>query len=263
MKQLIFLFVAITLISCGATQTEKTSHPKDESMDITSTFWKLDLLEGEKVMHPEDPRHIGFILNNDEYRISGWAGCNNFFGTFKISDDKISFSQMGSTRMACLTTTFDENKFLRIFENVDRYQIKNDRLELLKGSTVLAVLQAESDSASGELEEKYWKLNTLRGKAVTIENEQEQEIHFILKKQEGKISGFAGCNAFSGNYKLNGKKLELSKVISTLRACPHLKFQDSDFTSLFGEMDTYEVKDDLLIFKKGAKELATFNAVHF
>ena len=42
-------------------------------------------------------------------------------------------------------------------------------------------------------------------------------IHF---GRNGKVSGFAGCNRYGGNYSQNGKRVHIGRVFSTKKACP-------------------------------------------
>ncbi len=48
--------------------------------------------------------------------------------------------------------------------------------------------------------EKYWKLVTLEGQKVTMAQNQEREMYFMLKKDQNQVRGFAGCNTFNGTY---------------------------------------------------------------
>jgi copper homeostasis protein (lipoprotein) len=63
-------------------------------------------------------------------RVSGFAGCNRYFGAFRISaDGGIRISNIGSTKMACDDMRL-ERDFLAALENVDRFEVKDDQLFL-------------------------------------------------------------------------------------------------------------------------------------
>lgn len=51
-------------------------------------------------------------LEMGKKRLSGFAGCNRYFGTFQLEDHHLIFSEIGSTRMACPPTMNIENKLL-------------------------------------------------------------------------------------------------------------------------------------------------------
>ncbi|MGB0864776.1 MAG: META domain-containing protein, partial [Saprospiraceae bacterium] len=42
-----------------------------------------------------------YFFNTEEHKVSGFSGCNNFFGSYKVDGNNISFSQMASTRKLC------------------------------------------------------------------------------------------------------------------------------------------------------------------
>ncbi|HLS30093.1 MAG TPA: META domain-containing protein, partial [Flavobacteriaceae bacterium] len=83
-----------------------------------------------------------------ENRIVGFGGCNNFFGTYNLTQpDKISFSPIGATKMACLTTTFNENDFFNVFEKVNNYKIRDQILTLFQDNQAVATLKADKTIA--------------------------------------------------------------------------------------------------------------------
>lgn len=49
-----------------------------------------------------DPNTEMYIQFEDvEKRVNGRAACNRFFGNYEIDGNKLKFSPMGATRMAC------------------------------------------------------------------------------------------------------------------------------------------------------------------
>lgn len=78
-------------------------------------IWSLQQIDGDRI----DPRHYPdgvptLELEMDGKRVSGFAGCNRYFGTFELAGQQLSFSPMGSTRMACPSTMQLESRFLEI-----------------------------------------------------------------------------------------------------------------------------------------------------
>jgi heat shock protein HslJ len=72
-------------------------------------------------------------------KVSGFAGCNSFFGSYSIKNSSLSFSSLGRTRKACEKTIMDsENKFLGLLEKSQRFLISQDGLRLtLIGETIM------------------------------------------------------------------------------------------------------------------------------
>lgn len=262
---MILTIVPFVIVGCGTTNFKTMEETAETpTQELTNHFWLLESLNGETVTHPDDPRKIGFQLLADEDRISGFGGCNQFFGGYTLgSSNSIRFSGMASTKMACLTSTFDENAFLRSFENVDGYQIKDNQLDLLQSGNVVATfMKIEKDSP---IVDKYWKLMTLDGNKVEMAEGQEREAYFMLKNHDKRLTGFAGCNTFSGTFSLEKEnKVSFSKIIATLRACPDLDFNEHNFLKIFSESVTYSIEGDLLsLYADNGETTATFEAVYF
>ncbi|KDN55483.1 META domain-containing protein [Flavobacterium seoulense] len=121
---------SILLFSCNSTKNVKN----EKSSEITEKYWKLIEINGQKVtVENFAAKEPHLILKKEENRVNGNGGCNSFFGTYELQANvnRISFSKIGSTRMACLKPTV-ENDFFKVLETVDNYTIKNDTLQLNK-----------------------------------------------------------------------------------------------------------------------------------
>ena len=67
-------------------------------------------------------------FNNKEKSITGFAGCNNFFGKFDSERQNLSFSEMGMTRKMCPNMSL-ENTFINNLKNVSTYKIIDSKLQ--------------------------------------------------------------------------------------------------------------------------------------
>ena len=64
-------------------------------------------------------------------RVAGRGSCNRFFGTVRIAGDTIAFSQLGSTRMACVGAAMEQEiKYLRALESAERYTLEERTLRI-------------------------------------------------------------------------------------------------------------------------------------
>lgn len=260
---------AFSLYSCGTTQTNNTMDTTNTTTDnsITESFWKLETLEGKTISDlKETDKEIGFTLNENENRITGFAGCNGFFGTYKLEDgNRISFSALGATKMACPDSAFNENEFLEIFGLVDNYRITGDKLELNVGRRAPLAVFKKVVKNEEPITEKYWKLKTLEGKDIEMVKNQEKEIYFMLKSDENRVTGFAGCNQLLGSYTLEeGNRIRFSNMGSTMMACPDVDFDEAEFLKIFQIADNYTINGDELTLNVGRRApLAVFEAVYF
>lgn len=100
--------------------------------ELTGKKWKLVEMAGRPVSNAAGEQDYFIMLDADENRINGFAGCNNFFGNFELAEGlRIKFSQIASTMMACPDMNTEKELF-QILETVDNYSVRNDILELNK-----------------------------------------------------------------------------------------------------------------------------------
>ena len=109
---------------------------------LVNTYWKLVEVAGNPVTTPEGQREAHMVLAIEESRVQGNAGCNRFFGTYALEGDQLSFSQTGSTMMACPEGMDTEQAFLAALEKVERYEIKGQTMAVYGGDEVLARFEA-------------------------------------------------------------------------------------------------------------------------
>ena len=143
--------IVTTIVSCNTTKkaesvTESTK-PNSEVVlhnEITDKYWKLIVLDGQPVTMVEGQSREAFMtIKSNDKKVTGFGGCNNFFGDVKLEDgNRIKFSTMGSTMMACDGVTI-ERTFLEVLEQADNYTIANGELSLNIGRRApLAVFKA-------------------------------------------------------------------------------------------------------------------------
>lgn len=266
--------IAMTIMGCNSgkqASTEVGNDPlensnSEASENIENTKWVITTLEGENISGKQgNGQDIYFMLDSKNHRVTGYAGCNTIMGSYKLeAGNQISFSQMATTRMACPDAEINESEILKIFEMADNYTITNGQLALNKAKRAPLAEFKKGSMADNAIVEKYWKLKTLEGQDVTMGDNQEREIYFTLKTQDNRVTGFAGCNSISGEYILEeGNRIRFDKMASTLRLCPDVDFNESEFLKVFELADNYTIVDDVLSLNVGRRApLAVFEAVY-
>lgn len=97
-----------------------------------------------------------------------------------------------------------------------------------------------------------------------VEN-QEKEVYFRLKTKENRVQGFAGCNSFNGTYSIEKEnRIRFSQMAATLKVCPNVDINETEFLKVFQTADNYTVNEDTLRLNVGKRaSLAVFEAVYF
>lgn len=112
---------------------------------------------------------------------------------------------------------------------------------------------------------KYWKMVRLEGREVTMAKNQEREIYFTLKTVDSLVTGFSGCNQFSGKYQLEtGNRIRFLGLATTMKACPDVAVNESEVLEVFNLANNYTINGDTLQLNVGRRApLAMFKAVYF
>jgi copper homeostasis protein (lipoprotein) len=99
---------------------------------IAERHWQLIELNGKKVEPIAGKYDLHFMLKYKDSSVFGYGGCNRFAGHFELMDgNRIYFTKMLNTLIACKNAE-QEQAYLKVFELIDNYTIKNDTLSLAK-----------------------------------------------------------------------------------------------------------------------------------
>ncbi len=259
-----FIFMVILFHGCKPLPNKGSS--QNGTGFPTEVFWKLERFGGEdKTVSAENRNTIGFTLYRDN-AISGFAGCNEFGGTYNFgSNNMIQFSSMMATKMYCEETQSVEREFFQVFSDASSYKIIGDRLEFLAvDETILAVFNKQILS-SEEITDKYWRLKSIDDEPVEMAENQQREVYFKLRSEDNTVTGFTGCNTLFGSFNVgNDNRILFYHIAATLMACPEIDIKEAEFLKMLELTDSYTLMDDeLTLIKSPDTILAVFEAVYF
>ncbi|MDP9954512.1 MULTISPECIES: META domain-containing protein [Epilithonimonas] len=127
MKKLILISIlSLSIVSCTSRLGNASKVGKNQA-PITGTQWVL----------ADDITNKPTLLI-EQNRISGNAGCNNYFSeaTIDTSAGNFSAKAIGSTRKMCNNMT-TETSFLSVLPEVNKYVVTETTLELYKDNLLL------------------------------------------------------------------------------------------------------------------------------
>jgi heat shock protein HslJ len=117
MKTLIVFLFAALLSACQATNAP-----------ITQRAWKLSTLYDVDFTSLQKP--VTLTLNANQ-KISGFGGCNSYFGSYEMNGSEIRFTGIGSTKMFCQETMDVENNFFKALQEVQSFKVEDGKLLLM------------------------------------------------------------------------------------------------------------------------------------
>ena len=119
---IIFSFIMILILAgCGFLDSS-------QEVILKGTSWKLVSYDGK---FPIEGREITAIFTGAE--ISGSAGCNHYFGSYKVKGDEITIEGLGWTEMACLDPEGimeQEVIVMMMFSRAEKINRRNGTLEI-------------------------------------------------------------------------------------------------------------------------------------
>jgi heat shock protein HslJ len=109
---------------------------------LTGTTWMLDsVYSGDAVSSVISGTTITAVFGEDG-RVTGSAGCNNYFGSYTVTGKSLSIGSTGSTKMNCpgQGIMLQENTYLTSLSKVATFTISGNRLSLAdaNGATLLS-----------------------------------------------------------------------------------------------------------------------------
>jgi heat shock protein HslJ len=252
MKRLIFtITLAAAMVSAAFGQ----------NLDKLGTGqWKLVQIDGMSI---GETSKAYVELNLDKTRFTGNTGCNRMFGAVDVQGRRLDFSNIGTTKMACVDPRARrvETAFVRALENADRFRERANTLELYDRSRLLAKLavakQPRQDDDRVSLEDRKWTLDSIAGVSTS---KLGRTAFLVFDPKKLSAGGNSSCNVFGGSYSAKGDTLKITDVVSTMRACVEDERMSIERQFLDGlrKANRYEIKSGKLILFRNDKVLLSF-----
>lgn len=121
-----------------------------QSQELAGTSWLATFVNTESsegVVSSSSIQAAQQTLSfSNDGKISGNAGCNEYFANYEIDSNKLSFSAIGSTKMFCGDGLMaEETAFLLALEKAASYRISADSLQIFAAddTTLISFSRAE------------------------------------------------------------------------------------------------------------------------
>ena len=119
---------------------------------------------------------------------------------------------------------------------------------------------ATTHTPDADFDNTRWKLTRLSGD-INLPKMEDVFVRFDAEKNQ--VSGKSGCNRFTGQFKLEGNKIQSGPIAMTKMMCPpELMAVENAFLKVLREMETYSISGDHLKLLKGDMVLAEFEALY-
>lgn len=145
-RNIYFLVLVIASLTSACQMFSERGSPKElhsnNAQVLTTQRWQLVKLHSSdiKLTTLQGIPFISFIAST--HKVEGFAGCNNFFGSYSQKSQSLTVSALGMTRRYCADTSALEFQYENMLAKVTKFQIMKHRLVLLADNKVLATFKA-------------------------------------------------------------------------------------------------------------------------
>lgn len=213
MRRFLIGFAALALVAgaCGDDSETTTGSGGDGlgGRTFLSTESTHALVDGTQVR----------LQFGDDGPLSATAGCNHLLGEVTSTDDGVlDVGPMGGTEMGCDPDRHAQDEWLMAFlGSSPAWSLDGDTLTLTGETDTLVLVDRMVADPDRPLEGTTWNVDGI------IDGDSVSSVPGAaaawLTIAEGRISGDAGCNTFSGPVVIRDGELEVRGVEATLKGC--------------------------------------------
>jgi heat shock protein HslJ len=236
----------------GCAPATKTVAAVPDAPPLAGTAWVLASLPGQSL-----PAGRPATLRFEDGRAQGFDGCNQFGTPYTSEGATLSVSGPGaSTMMACPPDReAAAEAFRAALTGAKGYRVDGGRLLLVgaDGAT-LATFEPQSTDLAGTA----WEATAINnGKQAVASVVKDSSVTLELGV-DGKTTGSAGCNRFTGTYRAEGSRVTFGPAATTRKMCPRPEVmeQEQAFLTALGTVATARVDGDRLELRTAAGALA-------
>mgnify|MGYP000974536991 CR=1 FL=1 len=140
MKRILAFAAILSVMTLQSCTTQTGTDNQTLNLEISGNY-TLEFADGINLNEGFPTKVPTLILESISKKLTGNTGCNQMFGSFTTKQNKISFSEMGATKMFC--EGVKENEYLALLNQVDSYKLNNNQLTFLnkEGKQILKYLK--------------------------------------------------------------------------------------------------------------------------
>ncbi|MBU0653533.1 MAG: META domain-containing protein [Gammaproteobacteria bacterium] len=141
--QILAVLLGLAIVSACTLDSSAKNAP---GLSLANTNWELQKLGKESVTSDRP-----LTLNFDDSRLTGYSGCNRYFGSYTGSGDGVfSTGPLGATKMACMgEKSLLEQRFIEQLKKASQYAIAHNQLHLLDAERNILMMFSATKPESG------------------------------------------------------------------------------------------------------------------
>ncbi|NRD22314.1 META domain-containing protein [Winogradskyella litoriviva] len=133
MKILLSIFMLLaTANSCNSSKKAIETNKKMQEV-LLGTYYVTQLGDTDVSSYK-----ITINFDDTEKKVTGFAGCNSFFGTYTLENNTLTFGNIASSKKLCPgTISQTERQFLKALNSVNAFSIKDNLISFSENDDIL------------------------------------------------------------------------------------------------------------------------------
>lgn len=208
----------------------------DAAASLQDTTWYLAGMQIAGIRYDIPPKVMLQLESGD--RFNGFAGCNRYFGSYKLNGTDILFERIGATRRMCRGSVAKfESDYLSALRQVVSFRLTGDSLVLPvppEGKLTYALTPppaGDTTRTKDKIAGPVWRLRYLLNGDAREAPPADADISFQIDGD--KAYGNGGCNYYSATAEVGPQTIAINHLISTRKYCGEIsKFESRFFDAL-------------------------------
>ena len=208
--------IGLLAAACSSTGGGSTAAAGGTGGTLDGTAWNLKTYD---VSGTATPVPSGMVIDAKFAggKVSGFAGCNVYAGSATVSGATLKIGPLATTAMACDPAVSKvETAYLASLAQAATFTATADSLTIFDGSAkpLLVYGAAAANPLEGE-----WNVTGYNNGKQAVTSPITGTTLTATFTPDGQVGGSAGCNSYSGPYKLDGTSLTVGPLATTRMAC--------------------------------------------
>ena len=200
----------------------------------------------------------------EDNSLSGFSGCNGFFGPYELTGDQIKIGPLGSTMMACEKGMTQESVVTSALQQAYKIDFTpQGRLEIFYDSASVFEKKLVFTLSQKSLVDTLWVLESF-GDPARPSTPESGTLITAQFSEDGLLSGMAGCNNFTTSFVAEDGRMEIKMPASTMRACTVGMEQEAVYLQALTNAESYSIEGSTLeITYDGGQGVLRYTSQHF
>jgi heat shock protein HslJ len=205
---------------------------------LEGTSWALETYDVSGVATAV-PAGVSVDARFTGNRISGFGGCNSFSGDASVSGASLTLGPLAATQMACIGEAGSvETAYFAKLGMAASFTATTESLTIFDraGKPVLVYRIGASNPLA-----RAWNVTGINNGNQAVVSPQLGTTVTATFTADGKLTGSAGCNAYTGSYTLTGRDVAIGPLASTRRSCEAtVMTQEAQFLAAMGKVTSFD-----------------------